>query len=672
MKRDIRKEIESLRERIEHHNHLYYTLGRPVISDEEFDRLLRRLEELEAQHPELATPDSPTRRVGGEPIEGFVTFEHTVPMLSIANTYSDAEVREFDERTRRALAGELGREEKTEYVVEPKVDGVALALIYEGRRLARAVTRGNGYQGDDVTHNVRTIRSVPITLPDKGPDLLEVRGEVYMEKARFQEWNTRRLEAGGESFANPRNATAGTLKLLDPQEAARRPLDLFVHSFVRASGFQPPGHWQAMDYLRTLRFKIIPDIRKCSTVAEVIELGEKWRARRLSLAFQIDGLVIKIDSYRQRDILGATSKSPRWLIAYKFPAEQAVTTLRNVIWRVGRTGQITPTAQLDPVSLAGTTVKQATLHNLDQIRRLDLHLGDRVVIEKGGDIIPKVVTALPEERKKGIRPIPAPDECPSCGGPLVRPPDEVHSRCENVSCPEQLLRRLQHFAGRSAMDIEGLGEKLVESLVSSGLVKELPDLYSLRLEDVAALERMGAKSARNLLDGLEKSKQNPIHRLLFGLGVRHVGSHVAEVICREIERLWDLKDLSVEDLEAIPEVGPTVAESVHSFFANPGNRDVLKRLESLGVRVRQPKKKRKHGPQPFAGFAFVITGTLSKPREEYQRLIEEHGGRATGSVSKKTDYLLCGDSPGSKLDKANALGVKVITEQEFLRLLSAG
>lgn len=671
MKRDIRKQVESLRQEIDHHNYLYYTLNRPVISDEEFDRLMRRLQELEAQHPELVTPDSPTQRVGGEPIEGFVTVEHTVPMLSIGNTYSESELREFDDRVQRAVSAELGKGEKVEYVVEPKVDGVALALIYEGGHLARAVTRGNGYQGDDVTHNVRTIRSVPITLAEGSPASLEVRGEVYMEKGRFEEWNNRRLEAGGETFANPRNATAGTLKLLDPQEAARRPLDIFIHSFVRAEGADLHSHWKAMEFLREFHFKLIPDLEMCDSIDEVIELGERWQGRRSSLPYQIDGLVVKVDSYRQRDILGATSKSPRWLIAYKFPAEQAITTLNEVLWRVGRTGQVTPTAQLDPVLLAGTTVKQATLHNLDQIRRLDLHLGDRVVIEKGGDIIPKVVTALVEERKRDLSPIRAPRRCPSCGGPLVRPPDEVHYRCENISCPEQLLRRIQHFASRGAMDIEGLGEKLVESLVSNGLVKELPDLYSLELDDVAALERMGEKSAQNLLDGLGKSKRNPIHRLLFGLGVRHVGAHVAEVVCSEIESLRDLSKMSVDDLEAIPEIGPTVAESIHSFFTNPKNLEVLERLEAAGVRVNQPRRKKKAGPQPFEGLTFVITGTLSGSRDHFQRLIQEHGGKTTGSVSKKTDYLLCGESPGSKLDKAEKLGVRVIDEEEFRRMLDA-
>ncbi len=663
---DPQKRIQELRELIRHHEYLYYVEAAPEISDREFDALMKELEELEAAHPDLITPDSPTQRIGGQPLEGFETVEHTVPMMSISNTYSEDELREFHERTVRALDGV-----QPAYVVEPKVDGVAIALHYTGGRYTRAVTRGDGRFGDDVTQNVKTIRSVPLVLRGKGfPDRLEVRGEIYMPRKAFAAINAEREEQGLPVFANPRNATAGTLKLLDCKLVAQRPLDIFIHTPVRIDDRVGGLHSKALQRLEQWGFKVVEGWSVCRSLEEILEKAKEWDEKRHHLEYETDGLVIKVDDPRQRDILGATSKSPRWVIAYKFKAEEAATKLLNIELGVGRTGVITPRAILEPVFLAGTTVRHASLHNFDEIARKDIRIGDTVIVEKAGEIIPQVVRVVTEKRT-GKEKVFAPElKCPSCGSEIVRQKGEVAYRCLNLNCPEQLRKRLEHFAQRSAMDIEGLGEALIETLVDRQLVRSLSDLYRLQYSDLVQLERMGDKSSRKLLEALERSKSRPPQRLLFALGIRHVGSHVAAVLMRGRKSIWDLKDLDVETLSSIPEIGPVVAESVVNFFSQQRNLEELRQLEELGLTFEQTVDEHASSETPFTGKTVVLTGTLEHfTRTEAKELIEKMGGHVAGSVSKKTDFVVAGTDPGSKLSKAKELGVTVLDEAEFRALI---
>jgi len=669
-KSPVAEKIERLREEIRRHEYLYYVEAQPVISDYEYDQLVKQLERLEAEHPELVSPDSPTQRVGGAPLEQFTTVRHSIPMLSIDNTYSEEEVKEWADRVQRGLGSDAS---SVQYTVEPKVDGVAVALRYEQGRFVQAITRGNGFEGDDITHNMRTVRSVPLRLKPGVLRLeaLEVRGEVYMPTAAFQKFNEERLQQGVEPFANPRNATAGSLKLLDPRLAAERPLDVFIHSLGPIPPQLPDSHFESLQILHKLGFKIIPGYERKSTLEKVLALCHQWQQKRAQLPYEVDGMVIKVDAFSLRERLGATSKSPRWVVAYKFAAEQATTTLNDILWQVGRTGAITPTAILEPVLLAGTTIKRATLHNQEQIERLGLRIGDRVLIEKGGDIIPKVVKPLDRERtgrEKRFRMI---TRCPSCGGPIYQPEGEVFYRCENLSCPEQLLRRLTHFASRGAMDIEGLGEKMVALLVEQGLVHSIPDIYRLgeRREELIALPRMGEKSTDNLLAGIEASKKRPLERLLFGLGIRYVGAHVATLLASEIGSLWDLARMSAEELEEIEEIGPTVSHSIVTFFAQERNLQVLKELEKLGLSFASSRRARPAAGAPLAGKSFVLTGTLSRPRDAVKAAIEAAGGRVTGSVSSKTDYVVAGESPGSKLAQAKKLGIRILDEDQLNQLI---
>ncbi|MCB9768522.1 MAG: NAD-dependent DNA ligase LigA [Candidatus Omnitrophica bacterium] len=674
-----KKRIEELREQIRKHNHLYYQKAEPEISDQEYDQLFKELEALEDKHPDWVTPDSPTQRVGGEPLEGFETVRHEVPMLSISNTYSKEELEDFETRLGRALDSEG----PFEYVVEPKIDGVAVTAVYEDGYFTLGATRGNGVEGDNITANMKTIRNLPLSLPlkDLGLKKLEVRGEVYMTTEDFTQLNKKREEAGEEVYANPRNTTAGSLKLLDPKQVGERPLRLAIHSFgsmTLAEGVDRrpwSKHSELYEKMSDLKMPIVPEWTIKTGVDQILPLIDEWAEKRFDLPFETDGLVVKLNDFRLRENAGTTSRSPRWVIAYKFPAEQAETTLEKIEIQVGRTGAMTPRAHLSPVKLAGTTVSRATLHNADEIERKDLREGDRVMVEKGGEIIPKVLASLPDKRDGSQRPFKFPTKCPSCGGPITRPEGEVVHRCENIDCPAQLRRRIEHFASRRAMDIEGLGTKLVEALLEEGLVKGIPDLYRLEKEAVAGLERMGEKSAENLLNGLEKSKQNPAHRLLHGIGIRHVGEHVAEVLCSSVQDLRDLEKKTAEELEEIEEVGPVVAQAIQDFFAAEHNREVFEQLAELGLNFdcKTAASGAEQVDQVFEGLQFVLTGTLPNlTRDEAKALIQERGGRVTGSVSKKTNYVLVGADPGSKADKAEKLGVPMISEEDLNTALKKG
>lgn len=675
---DEQSRLEELRSLIVKHDRLYYNEASPEISDFEYDRLYAELQAIEAAHPEWITPDSPTQRVGGRPLDQFVQVRHSIPMLSIGNTYSIGEVREFENRLQRLLPGT-----PFDYVVEPKIDGVAVSVRYEQDRFVLAATRGNGITGDDITANMSTIRNLPLRIPfsQAGFEIVELRGEVYIDTPSFIEMNRQRELAGEEPFANPRNTAAGSLKLLDSREVAQRPLSIFFHSFGEIrTGETDPGHrWichsQALQQLHDLGVPVIEHWARVQGIDAVLPWIELWGKKRHELPYQTDGLVIKVDDFRLRDELGATSRSPRWVIAYKFPAEQAETTLKKIELQVGRTGAVTPVAILEAVQLAGTTVTRATLHNADEIARKDLRENDRVLIEKGGEIIPKVVQALVEKRDGSQVPYVFPENCPSCGSPLTRPSGEVLYRCNDLDCPAQLRERLVHFASRRAMDIEGLGEAMVEKLVSAGLVHGLVDLYQLELEPLLQFGKKVEKSSRKLLLAIEASKRNPPHRLLFGLGIRHIGEHVAELLMDQVKDLRDLGAMSTEDLQMIPEIGPVVAESVFSFFRDDRNTDVLNQLAGLGLNFeRAPASSSATDlPQTLQNLQFVLTGTLSRySRDQARDMILARGGKVAGSVSKNTDYVICGDKPGSKAGKAESIGVPIINEEEFEQLLAEG
>lgn len=655
----IRARHVELRAEVDRHNRLYYA-GTPEITDLEFDALLRTLQELEADYPELAAPDSPTRRVGGEPTQGFATVEHEVPMLSIDNTYSPGELRAFDERVRRGLAaGEAPR-----YVVELKIDGVAISIRYENGRYVRAATRGDGVRGDDVTANVNTIQSLPKTLKADCPPLLEVRGEVYMTVAELERLNALREEAGEARLANPRNVTAGTLKTLDPRVVAQRRLEVFVYDVAPLQGVEWTSHWDVLARLAALGLPVSPYNTLCENIDEVLEVCRDWETRRATLPFDIDGMVIKVDSAAQRRRLGATSKAPRWAIAYKFAAQVARTRLLDIKVQVGKTGTLTPVAEMEPVPLAGTVVRRASLYNFDDLAKKDIRVGDTVEIQKAGEIIPQVLRYVPELRPSGTAPFRAPTACPVCGSEVRRDPEGIYLRCLNLACPAQVKERLRYFAGRGAMDIEGLGAVLVEQLVDQGLVHDPAELYDLTVEALMGLERMGAKSAGNLVAALEASKKRPLSRLLNGLGIRHVGGHTAEVLARHFKAIEPLMAATKSELEGIYEIGGVVADSIWDFFQTERNRELIAKLRAHGLAMVEPEPAR--AGRVFEGKSFVVTGTLSRyTRDAIHDRIKELGGRAASSVSGKTDYLVAGENAGSKLEKAKALGVTVLTEDEF-------
>ena len=662
------RNIEKLRDEIRRHDELYYVDNAPEIADREYDQLLEELQKLEEANPELVTPDSPTQRVGGRPAEGFPRVVHTRPMMSLDNSYNIEELRAYDERCRRLAEGRT-----LEYVAELKIDGLSLSLQYEEGLLARGVTRGDGRIGEDVTQNARTIRSVPLRLKSDAKRIdatLEVRGEVFIPRDVFERTNAEREEAGEPRFANPRNAAAGAIRQLDSRLVAKRKLDMFAYDLL-VNGRKPfPTHWESLDWLEKAGFRVNPHRKLCKTIDEVIEFANEKEALRDDLGYEIDGLVVKVNSAALQDEFGATSKAPRWAIAYKYPARQASTKVLDIFVSVGRTGALTPVALLEPVFLAGTTVSRATLHNEDEIERLGVKIGDWVMIEKSGEIIPKVLSVVTSKRTGAEKAFKPPKNCPVCGGLISRPEGEVVARCVAADCTAQLLGKLIHFASRRAMRIEGLGVALAEQLIAAGFVKDVGDLYSLTLEQVAGLERMAKKSATNLLSQIEASKARDLANLIYALGIRHVGERTAGILAHEMGSLERLTNASVEELDAIPEIGLTVAESVRDWFDDEGNRALCDRLRAAGVKTEADRRSSATVDERFAGKQFVLTGTLASfTRDEARAMIEARGGRVNSSVSKKTDYVVAGEAAGSKLDKAEALGVTVLDEETFKGML---
>ena len=666
-KEKIREEIERLRKEIEYHNYRYYVLNSPVISDAEYDRLFRRLQELEEKYPEFFDPNSPTQRVGAKPVEAFGVVEHKVPMLSLANAFSEEEMREFDRRVKRFLG--LSENEVIEYVAEPKIDGAAVSILYENGKLTRAATRGDGIRGEDVTSNVRTIKTVPLILVDEElppPPVLEVRGEVFMEKEAFKKLNEERLKRGEEPFANPRNAAAGSLRQLDPRVTAERPLDIFFYGVGYYEGVEFKTHWEVLNKLKAWGLKVNPLSKICKGVDEVIERHKYLESIREKLPYEIDGMVVKVNSIELQRRLGEVSRSPRWAIAYKFPPTMEATQIVDIKVQVGRTGVLTPVAILKPVKIGGVEVSRATLHNQDEIERKDIRIGDWVFVERAGDVIPEVVKVIKERRTGKERPFKMPDRCPECGAPVVR--DGAYHRCIGLACPAQLKARIRHFVSKRAMDIEGIGPKLIDQLVSKGLVKDPADLYAIPKHVWASLENMGEKSAENIMKALEKSKNVELWRFIHALGIRHVGEHLSQVLANRFKTLENLMKATEEDLLKVPEVGPEVAKSVVEFFRNPENRKVIEKLLKYGVRPKPVEEKEEE--KPLSGKIFVFTGALkSMTRDEAKNLVESLGGRVASSVSKKVDIVVVGESPGSKLEKARKLGIKTINEEEFLKMV---
>ncbi len=682
------RRIEQLREEIRHHDYLYFVENNPRISDEQYDHLMRELRELEAAYPALITPDSPTQRVGERPLAGFASVTHTVPMLSIDNTYSFEELREFDGRVRRLLASE-GITRSPHYLVDPKIDGVAVSLRYEGGRFVLGATRGDGQTGDDITQNLRAIRGVPLRLRgDSWPAVLEVRGEVYWPRPAFERVNREREAAGEEPFKNPRNATAGTLKQLDPRAAAGRGLAFCVHGFGQIEPL-PAGVMCASELIELARswgLPVSPYRRVCRDIDAVIAFVVEWDSKRGDLDFETDGLVVKVDQLALRERLGVTSKAPRWCIAYKYAAQRAETRLLNVDFQVGKLGTITPRAVMEPVLLAGTTVRHATLHNFDQVERLGVMIGDTVLIEKAGEIIPQVVGVVREKRPPDARRIVRPTCCPECRGPVQQDEGGVYLRCVNPACPAQLLERLKFFCGRDQMDIQGLGSVLVERLVEAGLVRNYSDIFRLPQRREALIElvlvpatperkavKLGAKKTDALIRGVERARHQPLSRLLAALNIRHVGSTTAELLA---EHFGDIEALAAADEAALQEVegiGPEVAASVRAWFESEPGRRTIRELQAAGVNTRQPRRAQPAGGGVLAGKTVVVTGALRNySRKQIEDLIRQHGGKATGSVSRKTDLLVAGEEAGSKLDKARQLGVRVVGEEEFMRMIADG
>lgn len=668
--KDPGKRAAELREAIRRHEHLYYVLSKPEISDPEFDSLDRELRNLEAAHPELITPDSPTQRVGGAPLSEFPSVTHKEPMLSLENTYSEDEVLEFEGRIRRQLG-----DTPLSYVAEPKIDGLSLSVTYENGALIRAVTRGDGRIGDEVTSNARTIRSLPLSLeaPADGsgiPGLLEVRGEVYLPRSVFTRLNEERARNDEEPFVNPRNAASGAMKQLDPRQVAERGLELFLYSLARISGPEPKTHSEALARMRGLGLRTNPEIRQCASLEDALAQCASLREKRHALDYDIDGVVIKVDSLSLQRELGSTSKFPRWAIAYKFPAERATTRLMNIDVQVGRTGKLTPVAHLEPVFVGGTTVSRATLHNAEEIARKDIRLGDLLVVERGGEVIPKIVEVVLSERPADAVPFAMPSTCPVCGTHVAAIADEVDLRCPNASCKAQIEERIKHYARRQAMDIEGLGDKLVAALVETGALKNIADLYTLEQGALSQLERMGDKSAANLVSSIEKSRAAGLQRLLFGLGIRFVGERAAELLARRFGSMQALSRATAEEIDAVPEIGEAVVASVREWFDAPQNQDLVERLRNAGVRLTAESSGPEE-PRTLEGLQFVLTGVLpSMDRNEAKRRIESRGGRVTSAVSSKTGYIVAGDDAGSKLERGRALGIRILDEAGLLALLS--
>lgn len=695
------RRIEELRREINYHNYRYYVLDQPVISDAEYDRLMQELINLESQYPELITPDSPTQRVGAPPAEAFESYTHRQPMLSLSNAFSYEELVAFDQRIKRMLG--MPYEANIEYVAELKIDGLAVSLTYENGRFVRGATRGDGFTGEDVTANLKTIKSIPLVMfnpeatnqsddtteqasaettlfPEisattnvttakkfKIPTVVEVRGEVYMLHEEFRRINREREEAGEPAFANPRNAAAGSVRQLDPSVTARRNLDIFCYGIGYIEGVEFATHWEVLQALKAWGFKVNPHTRLCPSLSSVNDFLNEWAERRHTLGYDIDGVVVKVNSLEFQNRLGYVARSPRWAIAYKFPATQETTVVRDIIVQVGRTGALTPVAIMDPVEVGGVTVSRATLHNEDEIRRKDVRIGDTVVVQRAGEVIPEVVQVIKEKRTGKERPFVMPSKCPVCGGDVERPEGEAVARCVNLACPAQIKERIIHFASRTALNIEGFGPAHVDQLVDRGLIRDPADLYYLKKEDLLTLERMGEKLATKILEAIQKSKNTTLPRLLYGLGIRHVGEHVAQVLADHFGSLDAIARASEEELSLVPEVGPVVAKSIVSFFRQESNRRIIEKLRQAGV-VPQPP--RATGTQ-LAGKTFVFTGELkSMTRDQAEEAVRRLGGRATSSVSRNTDYVVAGPGAGSKLERAQQLGITIINEEEFLKMIS--
>jgi DNA ligase (NAD+) len=666
----LEKEIESLRDQIRHHEYLYYVLDQPQVSDAEFDKLMRRLKDMEAAHPALLTPDSPTQRVGGKPREGFVKVRHSSPMLSLDNTYNEEELRGWERRVH-----ELSGRNDVDYVCELKLDGMSLALVYEDGKLARGITRGNGTVGEDVTLNVRTVRSIPLSIPKEKlkkagiPATFEVRGELLMPTAAFKKLNEERERNGLATFANPRNFTAGTVRQLDSGVTAQRRLDFFPYILLKDGRTYFDRHSKTLEGLNATGFKVNPNWKLVQSMDKVWSFIGEWEGRRDSLAYEIDGIVVKVDRTTLQDELGFTGKAPRWAIAYKYAARAGITKLEDIRVQVGRTGKLTPVAMLAPVLIGGTTVRNATLHNMDEIERLGVKIGDWVQVERGGDVIPKVSKVIEDkDHPRGTREFTMPEKCPVCGTKIVRTEGEVDYRCINADCPAKLHETIRHFASRGVMNIDGMGDALIAQLTEKRLVKNVADIYKLSKNDLLGLERFADKSAQNIINEIENSKKLPLERVIYGLGIRFVGERTAQFLAEHFGSMEALESADIEELQNVNEVGPRIAESIVEFFSIAANRKLVERLHEAGLTLSGEKKQR---GTKLAGKTFVLTGTLAKyTRDEAKKMIEDAGGKVTGSVSKKTDYVIAGTDAGSKLDKAKELGVSVAGEKELELLLS--
>ena len=662
----VARRIEELRRLISHHGYKYYVEDQPEISDEEYDRLFRELKELEDKHPELISSDSPTQRVGGQVAEGFEVVEHKVAMLSLDNAFKEEELYDFEGRIGRLLQAE-----KVEYVVEPKIDGLGVALLYQDGLLVRGSTRGDGRRGEDITANLRTIRSIPLRI-NGGQNAfseLEVRGEVYLRRADFLKLNQEREKAGEVAFANPRNAAAGSVRLLDPSLTAQRPLNIFVYqiSYMRPERFST--HWETLIALKSMSFRTNPANSLLSSMAEVVTYCQEMERRRHNLDYEADGVVIKVNSLEQQRRSGYTSRHPRWAIAFKFAAHQGTTRVKDIIVGVGRTGALTPVALLEPVQLGGVTVTRATLHNEDEVARKDIRKGDTVLVERAGEVIPQIIQVVREKRMPGSQPFSMPRNCPVCRAAVFRPEEEAVTRCTNSACPAQIKERLIHYGSRQAMDIDGLGEKIVDQLVNSGLVKDFADLYHLRVDTLSQMERLAEKSATNLVEAIQSTRTRGLSRLLIGLGIRYVGEHVAQVLASHFKSLDDLAVATQERLFEIPGIGPQIAEAVVNFFGQKENQKVIQRLKEVGVRMVEETAE-PVGSSPLEGKVFVLTGTLEGfSREEAKEAIMRKGGRVTSSVSRNTNYVVVGKDPGSKSEEAERLGVRTLNERQFQALL---
>jgi DNA ligase (NAD+) len=662
----VQKRVERLREEIEYHNNRYYVLDQPEISDTEYDRLMKELQEIEEQYPDVRSPNSPTQRVGASPLESFEIVRHSIPMLSLANAFSESEARDFDKRVKKFL----GSSPEVDYVSEPKLDGLAVELVYERGQFVVGSTRGDGINGENITQNLRTIRTIPLQLIHKGvplPERLEVRGEIIMEIKKFKTLNRKREEAGEPVFANPRNAAAGSVRQLDPRITAERPLEIYCYALGEVRGRAFKSQWELLQTLPKWGLRTNPNVRQSRGIDEVLDYYHEMAEKREKLPYEIDGIVMKVDRFDLQARLGEISRSPRWALAFKFQPKQESTKILDIRVQVGRTGALTPVAVMEPVKVGGVEVSRATLHNQDEIDKKDIRIGDTVIIQRAGDVIPEVVQVIESKRAGGEKKFRMPSKCPVCGAEVVREEAEAIYRCIGLDCPAQLKGRIRHFASKRAMDIDGLGVKLIDQLVNKGLVKDVADIYYLKKEELIALERMADKSAQNIIDAIEKSKEKPLAKFLFALGIRHVGETTAEDLARHFPRLEDLLHLSEEDLMEVEGIGPEVAASVHQFFSERKNKESIERLKKAGVRVIEPQVKER---AKLAGKVFVFTGALkSYGRDEARDLVESLGGATASSVSKKVDYVVVGEDPGSKLDKAKELGIKILGEDVFRKMV---